>query len=89
MTQAISARTSGNATRLLAEKFTHGMISNMFMKKMKKKNVTSRGRNRSAAGPSIGSAICSRTNSSPNSIIDWSFPGTVRGFRNANRKSRM
>ena len=61
----------------------------MFMKKMKKNRVTSSGRNRSAAGPSIGSAICSRTNSRPSSISDWSLPGTVRGLRNAKKNKSM
>ena len=81
------ASANGKAIRELAEKFTHGATSKKFMNRMKKKNVTRSGRYRSAAGPSIGSAICSRTNSSPISISDCSLPGTVRGFRNASRNN--
>jgi hypothetical protein len=58
-----------------------GTTSKMFQKKIAKKNVTSRGRNRALSGPSMGTAMFSFTNEIPSSARLWSFPGTTRGLR--------
>ena len=87
VTHETSASTSGIATRLLAEKLNPGTTSNMFPIRMKKKNAARSGRNLGASGPSIGSAMFSRTNWTPSSINSWNLPGMTFGLRNAKKNS--
>ena len=87
VTHETIASTSGIATRLLAEKLMPGTTSNMFPIRMKKKNAARSGMNLGASGPSIGSAMFSRTNWTPSSISSWNLPGMTFGLRNAKKNS--
>ena len=75
--------TSGKASREFSGKLNPGITSRTLPRKMKKNSVDSRGSQPSPSGPIIWIRTCSRTNCNPDSMISWSLPGIILGFRNA------